>query len=118
MGKYTSKQEIIEQKRELRDFYDTHQLIGDSFGAGMYADLVGAGWDDPQEIRELYKPVGEEKRRPIDGVIMVTSKTPKEVETEVKIVRDHFRETPDSDGPLVYFYEERVGRALPCKKEQ
>jgi hypothetical protein len=118
LGKYTFKQEIVEQKKDLRDIFDTRQLIGDSFGTGMYADLVNAGWDDPQEIRELYKPIGEDKERSIDGVIMVTSKTPEDVETEVKLVRDHFREEPGSDDPLVYFHEERVGRALDCKKEQ
>lgn len=118
MGKYTFQQQIVERDEELRDIYDKQQLVGDSFGAGMYNDLVKEGSDDPQEIRQLYKPVGVEGTRPIDGVIMVTSKTPGDVKIEVEEVRKHFGENPGSDGPLIDFINERVGNALPDKKEQ
>lgn len=41
--------------------FKKQQLRGGLFGKGMYQDLVGESWDNPQDIRQAYKPFGKEK---------------------------------------------------------
>lgn len=58
----------------------------------MYSDLVGEGWDDPQELRTEYKPFGEEEERMIDGVLLVTSSCPDDIRKQVADVTDRFED--------------------------
>lgn len=102
------------------------QLRGGLFGIGMYTDLVYEGWDDPQELREAYKPQGEKKERLIDGVIMVSSHIEQDMVEKVNRVKEHFLKESDidedtyvlSDDPVVEFPLTRVGASRPGKKEQ
>jgi hypothetical protein len=91
----------------------------------MYDDLVGEGWDDPQELREAYKPL--DKQRLIDGVIMVTSSLKPDMIDQVKRVKEHFLKESGSDpdnytvsrDPAVDFFFAREGETRPDKgKEQ
>lgn len=88
----------------------------------MYADLVGEGWDDPQEIREEWKPIGEKKYRPIDGVIMVTSRDEDKMIKEVERVKKRFQEEPGSDtyikDAVIEFCWTREGKTRDHGKEQ
>lgn len=93
----------------------------------MYDDLVGEGWDNPDELREQYKPYGDKKERMIDGVIMVTSSLRPDMIEKVKRVREHFLKEPGSDpdnytlsnDPAIDFYFTKEGQTRPDKgKEQ
>lgn len=68
------------------------QLRGGLFEKGMYDDLVGEGWDDPNELSAAYKPAGEgaEKTRKIDGVLTITSSLESDILAQVKDVCDYF----------------------------
>lgn len=55
----------------------------------MYADLVGEGWDNPDELREQYKPTSNGERL-IDGVIMVTASLRRDLDTKISEVKEHF----------------------------
>ncbi|KAJ5945486.1 hypothetical protein N7516_005654 [Penicillium verrucosum] len=46
--------------RQLSTVFRKQQLRGGLFEKGMYADLVGEGWDNPDELREQYKPTAKE----------------------------------------------------------
>jgi len=95
----------------------------------MYTDLVGEGWDDPQELREAYKPVKDEDGNPqrlIDGVITVTSKLEAGLTEKVNLVKEHFLKEPGNDpdnyivsnDPVIEFPLIREGKARDGKKEQ
>lgn len=93
----------------------------------MYSDLVGEGWDNPDELHEAYKPLGDKKERRIDGVIMVTSSLKPDLIEKVKRVREHFLGEPGSDpnnytisnDPVIDFFFTKEGQTRPEKgKEQ
>lgn len=102
------------------------QLRGGLFGIGMYTDLVYEGWDDPRDLREAYKPFGEEKERLIHGVILVTSNIEQDMVEKVNRVKEHFLKESDidpdtyvvSNDPVVEFPLVRVGTTRPNGKEQ
>lgn len=85
----------------------------------MYTDVAVEGWDDPQELRDAYKPFGEKKERLIDGVIMVTSKVEPDMIEKVNRVKEHFLKEPGSDpdnytvsnDPVIEFPLIREGKA-------
>jgi hypothetical protein len=93
----------------------------------MFADLVGEGWDNPQELRKEYQP-SSEKGRLIDGVIMVTSSLEPDMIDKVNRVKEHFLAedaplNPDtyvvSKDPAIEFTLIRQGKTRPEKgKEQ
>jgi hypothetical protein len=126
LGKFTFQEAAVKKDKKLSAIFKKHQLRGGLFGKGMYDDLVGEGWDDPRDIREQYKPVGEKKERLIDGVIMVTSTLEPDMIEKVKSVKEHFLKEPSSDldnytvsnDPVIEFPLVRVGRTLPGAKEQ
>lgn len=67
----------------------------------MYDDLVGEGWDNPQEIREQYKP---SPKRLIDGVFLVTASREEDLTYQVNRVKEHFLKEPgsgDADNYLI-----------------
>jgi hypothetical protein len=76
----------------MSKIYREKQLKGGLFEMGMFNDLVNEGWDNPDELRDAYKPLedGENKIRKIDGVLLVTSSKPDDILTQVKDVRDYF----------------------------
>lgn len=88
----------------------------------MYEDLVGEGWDNPQELRKEYKP-NKEKERVIDGMIMVTASLKRDLDAKVSEVKQHFlaeEGTPPnadtyalSKGPSLEFNLTRSGNVLP-----
>ncbi|OQE88596.1 hypothetical protein PENNAL_c0016G02680 [Penicillium nalgiovense] len=90
--------------------------------AGMYEDLVGEGWDNPQELRKEYKP-NKEKERVIDGMIMVTASLKRDLDAKVSEVKQHFlaeEGTPPnadtyalSKDPSLEFNLTRSGNVLP-----
>ena len=55
----------------------------------MFSDLVGEGWDNPQELRKEYQPTSDNQRL-IDGVIMVTSSLKSDLDARVSEVKQHF----------------------------
>lgn len=55
----------------------------------MYADLVGEGWDNPQELRKEYHPTSDDERS-IDGVVMVTSSLKSDLDAKISEVKQHF----------------------------
>lgn len=91
----------------------------------MYDDLVGEGWDNPQEIREKFKP---SPNRLIDGVFLVTASLEDDLTYQVNRVKEHFLKEPDSgdadtyrisNDPALEFPLIRQGRTRPDKgKEQ
>ena len=106
--------------------FKKQQLRGGLFGKGMYDDLVNEGWDNPQDIRTEYKPVGETKKRLIDGVLMVTSDLEHDMLEKINRVKEYFLKDPSSDpdnyvvsnDPVIEFPLIRVGKTLPGAKEQ
>ena len=97
MGKFTFNLAAVKKDKELSKIFRKQQLRGGLFGGGIYADITVEGWDDPQELREAYKPFGENKERLIDGVIMVTSTVEPELIEKVRRVKEHFLKEPSSD---------------------
>lgn len=98
----------MKKDKVLSKIFREKQLRGGLFEKGMYDDLVGEGWDDPQELRTEYKPVGEEKQRMIDGVVMVTSSVEDDILNQVRRVSQHFLDAGVVSFPLV-----RQGTARP-----
>jgi hypothetical protein len=82
-------QALVKKDRKLSQIFRQKQLRGGLFEKGMYADLVGEGWDNPQELRKEYSPTPDNERL-IDGVIMVTSSLKPDLETKVSEVKQHF----------------------------
>jgi hypothetical protein len=80
---------LVKSNDEWLDVFKEKQLRGGLFEKGMFSDLVGEGWDNPQEIRTEYKPTSDQKRL-IDGVIMVTSSLKSDLDTRVSEVKQHF----------------------------
>lgn len=126
MGKYTFQEDKVKKDKKLSAIFKKQQLRGGLFGKGMYDDLVGEGWDDPKDIREEYKPVGEAKKRLIDGVIMVTSTRKSDLIEKVARVKEHFLSEPGGDvdnytisnDPVIEFPLVRMGKTLLDAKEQ
>lgn len=110
LGKFvqTSDQGNVKKDKVLSKIFRTNQLRGGLFEKGMYDDLVGEGWDDPAELRTEYKPVGEEKQRLIDGVVMVTSSVEDDILNQVQRVSQHFLDDGVVSFPLI-----RQGTARP-----
>ena len=82
-------QAFVQKDRKLSTVFEDQQIRGGLFEKGMYADLVGEGWDNPQELRKEYKP-NEDNERLIDGVIMVTASVKRDLDTKVSEVKQHF----------------------------
>lgn len=82
-------QTIVKKDRQLSTVFRKQQLRGGLFEKGMYDDLVGEGWDNPDEIREQYKPTSNGERL-IDGVIMVTASLKRDLDTKISEVKQHF----------------------------
>jgi hypothetical protein len=91
LGKFvqTSDQGAVKKDRNLNKIFREKQLKGGLFEKGMYDDLVGEGWDDPEELLAAYKPT-EDKTRKIDGVLTVTSSVESDILQQVKDVCDYF----------------------------
>ena len=94
LGKFvqTSDQGAVKRDKALNKIFREKQLRGGLFEKGMYDDLVGEGWDDPDELSAAYKPAGEgeEKTRKIDGVLTITSSLESDILAQVKDVCDYF----------------------------
>jgi hypothetical protein len=82
-------QTLVKKDRQLSAVFRKQQLRGGLFEKGMYADLVGEGWDNPQELRKEYQPTINNERL-IDGVIMVTSSLKSGLDAKIKEVKQHF----------------------------
>lgn len=82
-------QTLVKKDRQLSTVFRKQQLRGGLFEKGMYADLVGEGWDNPQELRQEYKPTSNDERL-IDGVIMVTASLKRDLDTKISEVKQHF----------------------------
>lgn len=82
-------QVLVKKDRQLSTVFRKQQLRGGLFEKGMYADLVGEGWDNPDELREQYKPTSDGERL-IDGVITVTASLKRDLDTKISEVKQHF----------------------------
>jgi hypothetical protein len=82
-------QELVKRDRKLSPIFRKQQLRGGLFEKGMFSDLVGEGWDNPQELRKEYQPTSDQERL-IDGVIMVTSSLKSDLDARVSEVKQHF----------------------------
>ncbi|KAJ9265456.1 hypothetical protein DTO271D3_3197 [Paecilomyces variotii] len=128
LGKFAFREDVVKRDRQLSTIFKKKQLRGGLYGKGMYDDLVGEGWDDPQEIREKYKPFleGNRTQRHIDGVITVTSSLKPELIETVKRVTEHFLKEPGSDpdnyrisnDPAIEFTFVREGKTRPDKGKE
>ncbi|KAJ8063257.1 hypothetical protein OCU04_008488 [Sclerotinia nivalis] len=123
LGKFTFKEAEVKRNRELNKIFRKNQLRGGLFGKGMYEDLVSEGWDNPQEIREQYKP----SKRLIDGVFLVTASREKELTEKVNSVKEHFLKehgSGDADtyliskDPAVEFTFKKQGKIRPDKGKE
>ncbi|KAM0716673.1 hypothetical protein Q7P37_008118 [Cladosporium fusiforme] len=116
MGKFVqaSDQEAYKRDRELNKKLRKMQLRGGLFEKGMYDDLVGEGWDLPDEIRPEYKPlnVSGKNVRQIDGVLTVTSSVDSDLLQQVERVTSHFVENGIVSLPLI-----RNGHVRPDKEK-
>lgn len=86
---HPNDQGIVKKDRNLSKVFRQKQLRGGLFEKGMFADLVGEGWDNPQELRKEYQPTSDNERL-IDGVIMVTSSLKPDLIAKVSEVKQHF----------------------------
>jgi hypothetical protein len=121
LGKYTLARDegAVKNDKQLSAIFRKLQLRGGLFSNGMYSGLVKEGWDDPNELREAYKPHGEKQERVIDGVFLVTSSVQPNFVEHVQLVRDHFLTT--GADPIIEFPLIREGKTRPGKdkgKEQ
>ena len=115
-------QALVKKDRKLSTIFRQKQLRGGLFEKGMFADLVGEGWDTPEELRKHYHPA-RENGRAIDGVIMVTSSIKSDLENKISEVKQHFLAeegeplNPDtyvvSKDPSVEFTFSRDGNVRP-----
>lgn len=95
LGKFvlTAKEQgVIKKDKALSQIFRQKQLRGGRFEKGMYADLTSEGWDNPEEIRAAYKPLGEDNERVIDGVINITSSCPTDIQRQVEDVIERFED--------------------------
>lgn len=126
MGKFVLDEATVKKDREMAAIFRKQQLRGGLFSIGMFTDLVYEGWDNPDELREQFKPQGEKKQRLIDGVISVTSTFERDMIEKVQRVKEHFLKESDVDNdtyvlsndPSIEFPLIRVGNSLPGSKEQ
>ncbi|OQE14675.1 hypothetical protein PENFLA_c036G07781 [Penicillium flavigenum] len=117
---------FVQKDRKLSTVFQDQQIRGGLFEKGMYADLVGEGWDNPQELRKEYKP-DEDNKRLIDGVIMVTASVKRDLDTKISEVKQHFlaeEGTPPnaetyalSKNPSLEFNLVRFGKVRPGDKK-
>jgi hypothetical protein len=115
-------QGLVKRDRKLSTIFRNQQLRGGLFEKGMFADLVGEGWDNPQELRKEYQPTSDNKRL-IDGVIMVTSSLKSDLDNQISQVKQHFLAeegeplNPDtyviSKDPSIEFTLVREGKVRP-----
>ncbi|KAJ9489213.1 hypothetical protein VN97_g4065 [Penicillium thymicola] len=115
-------QTIVKKDRQLSTVFRKQQLRGGLFEKGMYEDLVGEGWDNPEELREQYKPTAKGERL-IDGVILVTASVKRDLDTKISEVKQHFLAeegeplNPDtyvlSKNPSIEFTLTREGNVRP-----
>ncbi|KAK0104921.1 hypothetical protein ONS95_005184 [Cadophora gregata] len=125
LGKFVFDEAAVKKDKKMAAIFRKRQLRGGLFGIGMYTDLVYEGWDNPDELREQYKPQGEKKERLIDGVIMVSSSIEQDMVEKVNRVKEHFLKESDvdedtyvlSNDPVVEFPLTRVGASRPGRKE-
>ncbi|KAF7911766.1 uncharacterized protein EAE98_011881 [Botrytis deweyae] len=124
LGKFTFNEGAVKKDRELSKIFKKNQLRGGLFGKGMYDDLVNEGWDDPQEIRQQYKP---SPNRLIDGVFLVTASEEDTLTSQVNRIKEHFlKEHGSGDGdtylisqdPALEFSFTRQGRTRPEKGKE
>jgi hypothetical protein len=111
LGKFvlTAKEQgIIKKDKALSQIFRQKQLRGGRFEKGMYADLTSEGWDNPEEIRTEYKPWGEQNERVIDGVLIVTSSCPTDIQKQVEDVAERFE-----DEGVVRMIMTRYGNVRP-----
>ncbi|KAJ5793410.1 Dyp-type peroxidase [Penicillium paradoxum] len=126
LGKFTFDEGTVKKDKKLSTIFRNNQLRGGLFGKGMYDDLVGEGWDNPEELREAYKPFGERKERLIHGVIMVTSSLRPDLLEKVKRVKEHFLKEAGSDSdnyvvsndPVIDFCFTKEGQTRPEKGKE
>jgi hypothetical protein len=128
MGKYVFDEASVKKDRNLSKIFRKNQLRGGLFAKGMFADLVGEGWDDPQELRKEYQPFGEKNQRLIDGVFLVTASREDDLAQKVNGLKEHFLKEPGygdadtyrvSNDPVLEFPLIRQGQTRPDKgKEQ
>ncbi|KAJ5970241.1 Dyp-type peroxidase [Penicillium vulpinum] len=115
-------QMLVKKDRQLSTVFRKQQLRGGLFEKGMYSDLVGEGWDNPQELRKEYQPTSDNERL-IDGVIMVTSSLKSGLDAKISEVKQHFLAeegeplNPDtyvlSRNPSIEFTLVREGKVRP-----
>ncbi|KAH8773940.1 hypothetical protein F5882DRAFT_441507 [Hyaloscypha sp. PMI_1271] len=125
LGKFVLDEKNVKKDKQMAARFKQLQLRGGLFSIGMYTDLVYEGWDDPRDLREAYKPYGENKERLIDGVILVTSNIEQDMVEKVNRVKEHFLKESDidedtyvlSNDPVVEFPLVRVGSTRPGGKE-
>ena len=99
----TSDQEAVKTDPVLSKAFRKNQLRGGLFEKGMFDDIVGEGWDNPQDIRPEYQPSradGNTKRQ-IDGVLTVTSSVQSDILEQIKSVTQHFLDDKVVSFPLV-----------------
>jgi hypothetical protein len=96
----TSDQGAVKKDRNLNKIFREKQLKGGLFEKGMYDDLVGEGWDNPDDLLTAYK-LNEDKTRKIDGVLTVTSSVESDILRQVKDVCDYFLSDGIVSLPLV-----------------
>jgi hypothetical protein len=79
----------------------------------MFEDLVGEGWDNPQDLRPEYQPsrAADRNRRQIDGVLLVTSSVQSDILEQIKSVAQHFLDDGVVSFPLVREGHVRPGDA-------
>ncbi|KAB8294323.1 hypothetical protein EYC80_009741 [Monilinia laxa] len=114
LGKFTFNEGEVKKDKELSKVFRKNQLRGGLFGMGMYNDLVGEGWDNPQEIREQYKP---SPKRLIDGVFLVTASREDDLTYEVNRVKEHFLKEPGSGDADNYLISNDPALEFPLIKQ-
>lgn len=112
----------VKKDRKLSGIFRKKQLLGGLFEKGMFADLTGEGWDNPEELSKHYHPTSDNKRS-IDGVILVTSSVKSDMINKISEVKQHFLAeegeplNPDtyrvSQDPSVEFTFTREGNVRP-----
>ncbi|CAG8135343.1 unnamed protein product [Penicillium salamii] len=124
LGAFVSVEDqmYVKKDRKLSGIFRKKQLLGGLFEKGMFADLTGEGWDNPEELSKHYHPTSDNKRS-IDGVILVTSSVKSDMINKISEVKQHFLAeegeplNPDtyrvSQDPSVEFTFTREGNVRP-----
>lgn len=109
----TSDQQAVQSDPALLKIFRRNQVRGAQFEVGMYEDLVGEGWDNPQDLRPEYQPCHDpgRDRRQIDGVLLVTSSVESDILEQVKNVTRYFMNDGVVTFPLVREGNVRPGKA-------